>query len=279
MSSLFGSDQGYQALANNYLTLSLTPNDTLFGTDFASINGEGPLERGVNYASLVHNQKIIDGEENNPYIVSDYIKKINEIKKQTSNLSSSPLKAPNPTVYDIIGMFPQLKLIKSLIDAGDFKNELNGDSPVTFLAPTNEVLNNSLHKWLKIKNFSPHSEKAFTADDIQPYTTKYTSTDLGMPDWLYLKQMLKSHTLNYKLNSSDIIDKKLELYTSLNNFSVIADGTGRIVKELNFYQNPIYMLNNKYPIPVDRFTVEKIFEGKNGIVYVINGIFSPSITV
>ena len=100
-----------------------------------------------------------------------------------------------------------------------------------------------------------------------------------MPDWLYLKQMLKSHTLNYKLNSSDIIDKKLELYTSLNNFSVIADGTGRIVKELNFYQKPIYMLNNKYPIPVDRFKVEKIFEGKNGIVYVINGIFSPSITV
>ena len=276
MTSLFGSDQAYQAMANDFLSLSLDRSDRLFGTSFASVNGQGPLDHGVNYAQFVSTQKIVDGEENNPRIVSDYIQKVKQLQQTVDGLQGNfPTSTDEPSIYDLLSTFPELEWIKSLVDAGNYAQELNGEHKLTFIAPTNEILKNSVNTWLKVKGFSPYSEPANFHQPVQPYKTKYIPSELGLPDWHYIRELLKAHTLRYVLRPDDIFNRKLEVYTAHENFNFIADGTGRIKPELNFYQRPVYTLNYEYPVPTDRFTVKKIFDGKNGVLYVIDGMFSP----
>jgi hypothetical protein len=285
MSSLFGSDQAYQAMANDFLSLSLTDTDRLFGTSFASVNGQGPLSEGVNYAQLVKTQQIVDGEENNPRVVSDYIQKVNDIKSHTRKMESdlaksSILSCPDvPSIYDIISKAPQLSEIRRLIDACDYQNVLGSGEKVTFIAPTNDIVQQSLLTWLKVKGFSPYSPPANLSEPVQPYATKFIPSELGLPDWYALRDILKAHTLRYELRPQDIHHRKLELYTAHDGFSVIVDGTGRISHEMCFYQKPVFMLNYQYPLPMDRFRVERIFECSNGVLYVIRGMFSPQITL
>jgi hypothetical protein len=275
MSSLFGTDQGYQAMSNHYLSLALTDGDILFGTDYAPILDQAPLPRGINYSTLVKTEHIIDGEEKNPSILADYLRKIHSIERTTSPISSLTIpKTGEPTVYDIVNMFPDLSLFASLIDVSNIKTDLVTDQKVTLIVPTNEALRTSLSQWLKVKGYSPYSEPANLDEPVQPYKTKFIPSDLGMPDWYYIREIVKSHLLRYELRPQDIAQRKLELYTAHDSFSVYVDGTGHIRPEMYFYQKPLSILNYQYPLPTDPFIVKKIFQGRNGVVYVIDGVFS-----
>lgn len=275
MTSMFGTDQGYQAIANQFLSLSLTDGDILFGTDYAPILDQKPLPGGINYANLVKTQKIIDGEEKNPAVLADYLRKVHAIQNATSKIESVSIpKTGDPSVYEILHMFPELSVFASLIDVSNLKNELLGGNKVTLVVPTNEALMASLSTWLRVKGYSPYSEPANLNEPVQPYKTKYIPSDLGLPDWSYIREIAKSHLLRYELRPQDIYGRKLECLTAHDTFSVYVDGTARIHPEMYFYQKPLSFLNYQYPIPTDPFVVKKIFEGRNGVVYVIDGVFS-----
>jgi hypothetical protein len=277
MTSMFGTDQGYQAIANQFLSLSLTEGDILFGTDYAPILDQKPLPGGINYANLVKTQKIIDGEEKNPAVLADYLRKVYAIQNQTSNLDTTVPKTADPSVYEILHMFPELSIFASLIDVSNLKKDLIGEDKVTLIVPTNNALMTSLNTWLRIKGYSPSNEVPSYYDPnepVQPYKTKYVPSDLGMPDWHYIREISKAHLLRYELRPQDIYNRKLACITAHDTFSVYVDGTARIRPEMFFYQKSLSFLNYQYPIPTDPFIVKKIFEGRNGVVYVIDGVFS-----
>ncbi len=275
MTSMFGTDQGYQAIANTFLSLSLTDGDILFGTDYAPILDQKPLPGGINYSTLVKTQKIIDGEERNPVVLADYLRKVHAIQNATAPLAPISIpKTSEPSVYEIVQMFPDLSIFASMIDVSNLKSQLLEEKKVSLVVPTNEALMKSLHSWLRVKGYSPYSEPANLNEPVQPYKTKFIPSDLGLPDWNYIREVVKSHLLRYELRPQDIYGRKLECHTAHDTFSVYVDGTGRIQKDLFFYQKPLSFLNYQYPIPTDPFVVKKIFEGRNGVVYVIDGVFS-----
>lgn len=279
MTSLFGADQGYQAVANDFFSLSLTPTDILFGSNYASIEGQPVIPEGINYASLVYNEQLVDGEELNPKIVGRFASKINELKTQTSKLAKKP-ESEEPSLYEVLSMFPQLDMMKEIVDVSKFQNVLQqSDKKMTLVVPTNDVLKRSIHKWLRLRGSSPYSEPATYDEPLQPYSHKFVPSELGLPDTYYLRDLVKAHTLPFELRPMDLMGRKLEVYTMQSTFSFIVDGTGKINSALNMYQKPLSILNYEYPLPIDRFKVLKIFEARNGVMYVIDGVFYPLMSV
>ena len=261
MTTIQGTDQAYDSIAGNYLYLSLTNGDTLFGTDFAPINGY-QLDGGINYVNLVKSMKLIDGEETNKDILTKYINMNNSI-----NLKPEPVK-DNNSIYSVISKIPQLYKIKQIIDSVGYNEILstgNADDKKTFFAPVNEAVNVALESWLK-------PEKAIYTP--QPYTFKNIPSEQGIPN-IKMKNLLKAHTLGFELDLDSVINRKLELYTLDDPFSFIIDGTAKVKPYLNVYQKPLYLKNYEYPLNLDRFKILKIFQCSNGTIYIIDNMFSP----
>ena len=290
MTSLIGNDSPYLAVSDNFFSLSLSDNDFLFGTDTTKVNGIGPIKGGINYSNLVKSMNIVDGEEMNPDIVSTYMKNVlNDQKIINDATNNIQVESQVPSIYNLIENFSELNLTKQLIDHGRFKHFLDTEEHITFIAPTSNAIQAGLNTWLRVQGLSKPND-AFsdyrTSSDIsvnknfvQPYPTKYTPSNLGLPDYSFIQELLKAHTLNFELDQSSILNKKLELYTMNKGFSVIIDGTARISNKINFYQKPSYNLNYEYPYPTDRFDIVKIFKAKNGYLFIIDGLFSPCISI
>ena len=291
MTSLIGCDSPYQAVSDNFFSLSLTDNDFLFGTDNTKVNGIGPITGGVNYSNLVKSMNIVDGEEMNPDIISTYMKNVlNDQKIINDATNNIPIESQVPSIYNLIESFSELNLTKQLIDHGRFKHFLDTEENITFIAPTSNAIQASLNTWLRVQGLSKPNDPLSdyrTSSDIsvndkfvqQPYPTKYVPSNLGLTNYSFIQELLKAHTLNFELDQESILNKKLELYTMHKGFLVIVDGTSRISNRINFYQKPSYNLNYEYPLGIDRFNIIKIFKGKNGYLYIIDGLFSPNISI
>jgi hypothetical protein len=272
-----GTEQAYNQIADNYLYLSLSNGDTIWGTDFASIGDVPPLSGGVNYQNLIHSMRLVDGEENNPNILKRYIEANQNASKTLRGLEQTP-ERPTQTIYNVLNMIPEVSRIKQIIDTVGYKNILNdvtqhGDLSqrrYTFFAPTNQAVDNAMQTWLK--------DEPKDNETPQPYTFRNKSSYLGLPN-LQLRSILKAHTLGFNLRIQDTYDRKLELYTLEAPFSFVIDGTSRVVSYLNVYQKPSYLKNYQYPLPIDRFKVLKTFEVENGSLYIIDNMFSPQIVV
>jgi hypothetical protein len=117
--------------------------------------------------------------------------------------------------------------------------------PTTFIAPINSVILYSQKTWLRTK------QKGI------------------------LRALLKAHTLDYILSPTSLEGKMLRVSTKCKPFSFIADCTHRITKECTFFQESVTLLSNEYNRIRDRFNILKIIVTKNGIIYIIDGIFSP----
>jgi hypothetical protein len=276
------TNQAYDTIAGNYLYLSLTPGDSIWGTDFATISDlKEPFS--VNYQNLIHSMKLIDGEENNPNILKRYItanqKSSQALIEATSSSSSVNSEVPN-TIYGLISSLPQLSEIKKIIDQVHFDQILNlksdkGDHSqqrYTFFAPINESVTQGFQTWLTFndnENYNPTP---------QPYTFRNMKSNLGLPD-LRVRQLLKTHTLSFNLKIEDTYERKLEVYPMQEGFSFIVDGTSNIVPYLNVYQRPQYLKSYEYPLPLDRFKVLKYYEVENGSLYIIDNMFLPQLVI
>jgi hypothetical protein len=240
MTSTQGTDTAYSAIAGNYLALAPECSDTIFGTN-------------INYCQLVKdgtkkngflNGKFVDGYEDNPDVINAYLQLKHEFNQNLSKNIKLEKKPPK-TLYDIIHMVPEASEIAKLMDKIGYGDKLQSHRYITFIAPSNNALNKARDTWLKTDN-------------------KYI-----------LKNLLDAHLLNYMLSPKNIQTRLLKVNTVNPAFWFVADGTAKFTSDMNFYQTPYTLLNNEYSLPLDRFKVEKIYMTDNGVLYIIDGMFSP----
>ncbi len=242
MTSIQGTDTAYAAIDGNYLALSPECSDTIFGTN---INYCSLVRAGTNPYGFMKG-KFVDGNEEDPEVLSDYAK----IRLNLNNniAKSIPLKKPAPqTVYELLQMIPEVSEVLKLVDQTNFSRYLTSPPPknITFIAPSNNFIKKARSTWFKTKNSA------------------------------IIKSILMAHLLDYMLPVRNIQTRLLKVYTHNPAFSFIADGTQRFTKDITFYQEPTTLLTNEYSLRYDRFKIEGIYMTDNGILYVIDGMFLP----
>jgi len=91
-----------------------------------------------------------------------------------------------------------------------------------------------------------------------------------------LKALLKAHTLNYILSPVSLEGRILRVTTKCKPFSFISDGSGQITKECTFYQPSTQLLSSyEYNRVNKRIHIKKIVVTDNGILYIIDDVFTP----
>ena len=243
MTSIQGTDTAYASIDGNYLALSPECSDTIFGTN---INYCSLVKAGTNPYGFMKG-KFVDGNEEDPEVLKQYATlKYNFNEKLAKSI---PLvKSAPKTIYDLLHTIPQVSEVLKLVDMTDFSRYLiNTPYGATFIAPSNNFLKKAKGDWLKTKNKG------------------------------VIKSLLMAHLLDYILSPKNIENRLLRVYTHNPAFWFTADGTGKIVNYLNFYQQPTTLLTDEYSLKYDRFKVIGTYMTDNGILYIIDGMFTPDI--
>ena len=247
MTQCQGTDTGYAGLADTYLALALDESDNIYGTDLL-------YSTPINYSDFVKKMNAYDGQQREPKLLDMYASRRTAFdrglqagidSKLTDNITEG-----KTNMFDLISQFDDLSEITKILQRDGWDNYLSTTNYGAFFAPTNNAIK-SASNWLSsaLKNRS------------------------------YIRDILRSHTLEFRLRPDEFISRKLEIYTKLPGFSFILDATGQFTPGVNVYQKPHYQLDMVYPIKTERFNLKKIFETDNGFVYIIDGIFSPSISI
>jgi len=209
----------------------------------------------INYCDLVK-FGIKDGGENDPLMLNAYQSFNNSLKKSFQNQSKgdqTPLAGQEVNIYDIISEIPELSIYKSLLDQTGWDQFVQVSDKITLFAPTNTALQNALNTWLSSRNIA------------------------------VLRDLLKAHTLPYKLEYEDVQDRLLLLNTLKPTFKFYFDDTNTKTAYPSLYTNTYELRHYKYPIPESRIQVVKTFEagdtGKSpqvsSTLYIIDGLFNP----
>ena len=237
MTSSFGYDTAYSAIADYYLNLAPNCNDTVFGTD-------------INYCKLVKSG-IVDGMENDPQVLSAYSQLNNTAKKSLLESFNTievntPLAAKNVKLRNFLREVPQLSIFADLVDKTGWSQVLYSTDKITVFAPTNQSLQVATSTWL-------------------------TNTHVGV-----VRDVLKAHTLPYKLEYEDVHNRLLKLNTFKESFAFFFDDTGRHTPYASLY-TPRYALKGyNMPAPEPRIPVIKTYEVEDAVtVYIIDGVFKP----
>jgi hypothetical protein len=247
MTSLQGTDTAYSSISGNYLALAPDCSDTIFGTD---INYCSLVKAGTNPYGFMKGT-FVDGNEEDPSVLNQYSTLLTNFNKKLAE--SIPLqKKPPKSIYDLLQIIPNVSETLKLVNDSNFSDYLStppiGNSiGITFIAPTNSFVKKARNTWFTTKN--------------KPM----------------INAILKAHLLNFVLAPKTLENRLLKVYTHNPSFSFISDGTGNIVNYLNFYQQPVTLLNNEYSLKYDRFKVVETYMTENGILYVIDGMFLPEI--
>ena len=244
MTSLYGTAQAYNAIADVYLSLAPTDDDRLFGTD-------------VKYSDLAR-WGIYDGQEEDPVVLNAYFQ---QRKGSVQSLLSVGSKAAesfkiklnsNPsTVAGLLASLPDTQLFAGMVEESGWSEYLNGVNEnyrVTILAPTNEAIRRAL-------------------------------ANGSLQSVIPTRDLVKAHTLPFTVEQSQAIHRKLKLYTTLEGFEVYLDGTGEVKKTLNFYKPHDTFNTLTYPKPLDRIDVKQVYYTNNGALWVIDGVFEPLVYV
>lgn len=199
----------------------------------------------VNYCNIVHTMKLKDGQENNPEVIKAYTELRDSFNYQLAQSIPIDTKKIPDTIYDCLQLIPECSEVVKWIDSVQYGPQLSMNYPTTFIAPVNDIINSSKKTWLRTK------QKGI------------------------LRALLKAHTLDYILSPTSLEGKMLRISTKCKPFSFIADGTRQITKDCTFFQESVTLLSNEYNRIRDRFKILKIIVTTNGIIYIIDGIFSP----
>jgi hypothetical protein len=255
MSSLQGTNTDFSSLAGNFLYLTTDPEDKEYYTNI--------YQKTFKYFGMdepdrtTYNQK-----EKLLKIVLDEDKSLKSLQKfkqpdgatsildaikavNINNSLSSVLYYIQSTEYDYV--------LKSK-RVGNFKG-------ITFFAFKNgssKEINNWIDQWHPDRWNKDNSNK-------------------------YIVELLKYHTLPFKLAPSQISGRMLELNTLLDQYNSvynkirIEDVNGEIY--INTSQNNIILDGQGYyPTSIDRIRVESVMESDDGIVYIIEKPILPIIS-
>lgn len=238
MTSVFGTDSAYYGIANQHLYLNLT-DDKKDGAYYSQIMNAGGSDEDITAYTEKYNSRW------NPTI----FKAIETYDKDCQNSTYTPiLKAEKKTtIYSVLKQIPSLKECSKLIEDSYFNNILSNEGKYTFFAFENQGL-----------------EVAYS------FLEKYKFQTYA------IRELLKCNTLNYPLNPSSIVKRKLKLKTMSDQNQLYVDGRGNELvvylpnNSLNYYKLP----NQDIVLPVKGY-----LETDNGWLYIIEAPVIPQIIV
>ncbi len=199
----------------------------------------------INMCSLVHKMKIVDGQENDPEVLKRYKELESSFNYALAKQIPQTRKTVN-TILDCLERMPECSEIVKMIHSVGYDTDLTTSYPTTFIAPINSAISPEKQMFLRTKHRG------------------------------ILKALLKAHTLNYILSPVSLEGRILRVTTKCKPFSFISDGSGQITKECTFYQPSTQLLSSyEYNRVNKRIHIKKIVVTDNGILYIIDDVFTP----
>lgn len=252
MSSLQGTNTEFSSISNNFLYLTITPEDReyLTGVEQKTFKfyGYDEPDRATNEEKL----KVL-GE----YLgVKDMYQTLEQYRK-------------NDTRSSIIGLLQNINLnnylsnVLNMIYTTQYESILRSQrkgnvNGVTFFAFVNGS-ENEINSW--VNNWKPDN----------------WNSDKSL---LYKRELLKHHTLPYKLLPGQIINKRLEVATMLSDYISVYNKI--VIESINGelylnYSKADYLLDGEgyYPTSIQRSKILQAISCDDGIVYVIEKPIFP----
>lgn len=211
MTAIFGTDTNYFNISDYHLYLTLT-NDKEFNTDI-------PWDRYIDYIKYNKplNCSITDPDISKRYNLPNDASSDTCLKQLKSIVKDEPSEHSWFTIYDALGMDPDLSKMKALVDRVGFKSlyAALSNGYITFFAPTNEFFDEVLGELF------------------------------SMYDQLQIqKEILQYHTLDFQLDLWQMAHRKLRLKTMLPRQYIETDATKG---KYQLDNNPKYNLNDWFP--------------------------------
>ena len=251
MTSSFGIDTGYSSIANNYLALSVSDDDYIFGSNFTFDS------KPIKYNEIVNFQKeFIEGQEYDYNTQLEYKKNKNIGVNNINNTLSIRDKIESSTKYinsyELLTMLPECSLFLKYLIKYNLVNILQGESPFyssTVFAVRNEIFQKFL-------------------DNMSNY------------DSASLRGILRSHILGYKLYYNTIVGRILRLETKNPFFSPIVDGSGKINNRISIVQPCVNLSYDFLPSkPLKRVYIDDMIECDNGMIILIDNMFDANFQI
>jgi hypothetical protein len=252
MSSLQGTNTEFSSIAGNFLYLTLTPEDKEYLT---SIDQKTFKFYGVDEPDKISNPKKLE-------ILSQYL----DVKSMYTSLEKYKREDTRSSILQLLQNINLNKYLSGVINmiqqtqynsilTAQRKGNVNGITFFAFIDGSENLINNWVFNW-KPDNWN--SDKSL----------------------LYKRELLKHHTLPFKLLPGQIYNKRLELatmlsdYISVYNKIVIESIDGQLY--LN-YSKSDYLLDGEgyYPSSIQRSKILQAIACDDGIVYVIEKPIFP----
>jgi hypothetical protein len=196
----------------------------------------------VNYCNLVKSG-IVDGQENDPAILNKYESLYKSLHK---SINAQPVSDSEVTIKSVLEDLPNTSVYRSSIQQTGWDKWINTSKNITLFVPSDQSFSNAYRTWLNSKNI------AVTRD------------------------VLKAHTLPYKLEHEDVQDRLIRVNTMKDSFSFMFDDTARVLPYANVYTPSYAMMAYTYPHLENRIKVLETYEIPNlATIYVIDGVFKP----
>ena len=249
-SNFFSVTTAWEGLDNYYNGLNLDCSDVLFGTDIPGTKNYVP--GGINYCSIAQTLKLVDQEEQEVDKVRDYAKLYNSnvelLNKETEPYLPTAFdgQTERSTVYHVLRQHPRCSKFKQIADESGFIPYLYQSQNCSMFIPVNEAI-----------------------PDVQPW--------LELPS-VMLRNLLKAHTMNYSLDPSSLVNRKLQVLTCLRSFTPIVDGLNP--NHILIYEND-YTLNDGYyyaPL-IKRSSILEQIVTTSGTAYLIDTVLQPNVII
>ena len=240
MTSVFGTDSSYYGIANDHLYLNVTDDYSREAkTCYSSLINHQASDEDITAYTQKYNSKW------NPSIfkaIQSYESDCNNnLKTSYQPIQKSSMKT---TIYSVMKEIPTLSECLKYVEESEYQNVLTQQRK-TFFAFENSG-SEIAYKFCEKYNFQ-----------------KYV-----------IRELLKANTLDYKVNPTQIVKRKVQLQTMSESNYIFADGRGQ--------QLVVYIPNtnfNYYSIPSQEVTllVKGYLETDNGWLYIIEAPIIPKI--
>jgi uncharacterized surface protein with fasciclin (FAS1) repeats len=264
MTSIQGTNTDFYSISNNWLYLNTSPADRDYLTNLpvSVYNFYGVNEPDL--VSINKRKEILNKYDRTQNTISN-------LQDKYGNMNSSLDR--KITIMDLLDKLNKdynydltdyIKLLKETKYESIIKNNYNGTTLFVF-KNGNEPL---IHQWL---------------NELKPYDWNKPRDTLPYND-RYLRELLKYHTLKFRLYPNQLVNKKVDLGTLLSD-SISSTYNKIQIESINGYLyinlNKEYDLNEGglgyYPDKLNRIKVEKVVECDEGIIYIIDKVLLPTI--
>lgn len=191
MSACYGTDSAYSVYGDIHYDLNLPgagKNELLF------MSGQEGIPPRTNWGSFINNILYNDpmpDPAKTGQILKDYMDK-QPLEKYDNKIS----------IYEAISKIPKLSKIKKTLDYIGY-GKIN-DNDITFFAPIDDVFDDFLSYDLQLGNMK---------GDSLNQGLKWNGPE--RPEWLSILNILRYHTLPYVIDTTDMLNRKLKLKTTL----------------------------------------------------------------